>query len=414
MEPNPNDSCDLPPLSRSDDHKEDDATLSGPFDLQLTTWRSLNSLVSFDGTPLPDDLLFRSVPGDEELCRSGPTLVADYLNFDVSGKTDSVPDVMTTMYSDLNSSTTSEPPAPKGGYVEPNYHATLSSFRLPMDALTAVQHFLRSQSIDFYDCPAKYKLNCAAYFEGAKIPFKVRIYTISTPLKRYVIEFQRRSGNTLRFGEIYRLAMLSLYDEGLLSEGFEVPPEDLPCLSSVPRPTLHLDKAPATISILLQMASSSYEDVQCEALRSLSEISTEQALRQPQQILNDNVLEAFIAYSNSEIEDARRCAVTGMANLTEPCDVLAKTFCHTLVARGLVEQFCHDICKSDEIFTPQIMRETSRLLVNIAQSVGARMYDGLDREAATEAFGKLNLSADPAVRKYAERIGQLMRAPVAV
>jgi len=394
----------LAPLTRSLESKEDSNSLSLPLDmLENPNWRSLDSLVNFDGERLPDMLLFRSIPGDDQdIMRSGPTdvLQQDYEQMPHHAKTFEEYTVMGAIQNLSMQQSASEPPAPKGGYIEPNYNANLSPLRSPSETYQELMRNLSQQQVDFCEFPAKYKLNCAAYFEGAKICFKVRIYTVSHGGKRYVVEFQRRSGNTLRFGEIFRDAMIYLYSKDLLAEGFEVPPDNLPSLSSVPRPPMHTDKALGTVKILLQMATSTYQDVRCEALRSLSEISSEEPLRVV--LSKEGVVDVFLDYCSEECEDAFRCAISGLANLTMDDDcrsVVVATPKSKEIVQHLVKLLDKKGVNGEYAgFTPQIIREIARFLVNLKGHLPTLLDD---LELAKSAWEKLRFSKDAVARGHA-------------
>jgi hypothetical protein len=299
-----------------------------------------------------------------------------------------------------------EPPAPKGGYLEPLHHVLLAANADPTHSFIHCLDSLREQGVDCVSKDAKFKIDCCAYHEGAKLTFKVRVYSLPKP--KYCMEFQRRSGNSMRFSQIYRACLLHLDSRRLLAE------EAMSCLPPappVPAAAVSFDTAKAADAVdsLRQMASSSYIDVVCEAVRALSELASDPSL-QPT-LLAGGILEVFIEGVRSESEDLRRCAVTGCANLADrhaaACRELVRVGCVRLILETIKN---HGADGQPKDYTPQLVREMARLLVNVRKELGRDMLASAQTEAL-QAHEKMCHSSDAIVRQHADMLSDILRGP---
>lgn len=306
-----------------------------------------------------------------------------------------------------------EPPSPKGGYLEPYYH-TFTVAR-PHDVLQATETTLRDNSCDVESKPHKFKLVCATYQGSGKISFKVRIYRVkATPGvpnefgsgvdgvgTRYCIEFQRRSGDCVRFSEIYRAAMSALNNRGFVHVTIPPSPKS-PFAPSIPA-ELEVSKLGDTVKFLVQMASSEYCDVMVEGMRTLCDLSSDSSAKQT--LIAEGVFDLFLSNCGNEVEDVNRCSLTGLANLAED----RPQQCTDLVSKGTVRSLIRNI-KDKTCPTPQIVRETARLLVHVSEQVGRDMIQSGAVEDAHRALNELMCSSDPVVRNHADQLKQFVGA----
>jgi hypothetical protein len=299
-----------------------------------------------------------------------------------------------------------DPPAPKGGYLEPLHHVLCSEGADPTHLLLNCLDCLRAQGVDCVAKDAKFKIDCSAYYEGSKLTFKVRVYSLPKP--KYCLEFQRRSGNSMRFSQIYRASLLHLDSRRLLAE------EAISCLPPsapvpVAAPSFDTAKAADAVDSLRQMASSSYIDVGFEAVRALSELASDPSL-QPT-LLAGGILEVFIQGVRSESEDLRRCAVTGCANLADrhapACRELVRGGCVRLILETIKN---HGADGQPKDYTPQLVREMARLLVNVRKELGRDMIVSAQSEAV-QAHEKMCHSSDAIVRQHADMLSDILRGP---
>ena len=86
-----------------------------------------------------------------------------------------------------------EPPPVPGGYLEPSYHMHTNAE--PRVLLQTCWAALQTVNVDCAPKLDRFKIKCAAYKNGAKIPFTVRVFTSgeTSADRRYALEFQRRS-----------------------------------------------------------------------------------------------------------------------------------------------------------------------------------------------------------------------------
>jgi len=306
-----------------------------------------------------------------------------------------------------------EPPSPKGGYLEPYYHNF--TVAKPQDVLQATETSLRDNSCDVESKPHKFKLVCATYQGSGKISFKVRIYRVkATPGvptefgsgvdgvgTRYCIEFQRRSGDCVRFSEIYRAAMSALSSRGFVRVNIPPSPKS-PFAPSVPT-ELEVSKLGDTVKFLVQMASSEYCDVMVEGMRTLCDLSSDASAKQT--LIAEGVFDLFLSNCGNELEDVNRCSLTGLANLAES----RPQQCSDLVSKGTVRSLIRNI-KDKSCPTPQIVRETTRLLVHVSEQVGRDMIQTGAAEDAQRALQELMCSSDPVVRHHADQLQQFVGA----
>jgi hypothetical protein len=110
-----------------------------------------------------------------------------------------------------------EPPSPPGGYLEPSYHVFSSAN--PTALVQSVLNVLHQQQVDCVVKHEQFKIKCAAYKSCARLSFYVHVFSVGEgSVKRYAVEFQRRSGDALHFSEIYRAAKRTLAENHLIEK----------------------------------------------------------------------------------------------------------------------------------------------------------------------------------------------------
>jgi hypothetical protein len=296
------------------------------------------------------------------------------------------------MYDSLYSSVERDPPPPKGNYLEPLHHVYCAANANPLEVHGASFKSLVAQGVD-----------CVP--NESKLVFKVRVYTL--PERKYCLEFQRRSGNSMRFCHIYRTCLGDLVTMGLLCDDALSSVSPLPPLMSSRVAPFDSSKAADAVTSLRQMASSTYVDVVCEAVRALSDSSLQVIL------LQGGILEIFIKGMQSDSEDLRRCGVTGCANLV----INQANACRELVRVGCVRRILETIQTEGadggaKNYTPQLVREMARLLVNIRQELGREMLTASVSNEAQLAHEKMCHSNDAIVRQHADMLSDILRGSI--
>jgi len=275
------------------------------------------------------------------------------------------------------------PPEIPGGYVEPLYHFVSNCS--PTIIISTLETALKSHDIDKKFQQKKFRFKCVTYVSGAKLPFFVSVFrtTVTQPQQqqKFVIEFQRRMGCVMHFSNIYHRLKKVCEDRGIV-EGTSasaratsstsstsatvtivqttLSPLPLP-LTSESKP--NSEQAKKTIDCLLQMASSEYVDIKQNSLQTLSELSKDPPMAQA--LIEGGGSEWLMSFLSHRNEDIKRCALTGLANLTQQKQ---ETLCKKIVESGLIHTLALLALQSQ---TLHIVRETSRLLLNLANTLGS-------------------------------------------
>lgn len=102
-----------------------------------------------------------------------------------------------------------EPPSPPGGYYEQNYSVRVQETDLftLMSRLKACldRNQVQVENVNW----DKYKFRCSKIIEEETIPFVIRVFSSADELP-YFLEFQKRSGCSLKFAELYQQLVASL------------------------------------------------------------------------------------------------------------------------------------------------------------------------------------------------------------
>lgn len=261
-----------------------------------------------------------------------------------------------------------EPPQPPGGYLEPAYHFfSRTSPKTILDTIVAV---LSSAGVDCALKQDRFRISCAVYSVGQRLPFSVRVFATHGFDRRYAVEFQRRAGDVLLFNEIYRSARCALEASGLVEGGIRTKAAPLVSLDTLP-PLPPIDGNEAvdynrvTCKNLQNMAASKYVDVKCQAITALCDMTNNVTLATTSMMITEGVIDTLVAESRSDFEDVHRPAVTAIANLTFRRKDVAEAVMSADGMKSLLK-----LASSD---TLQVVRECARCLSNIASCVGNRM-----------------------------------------
>jgi len=274
------------------------------------------------------------------------------------------------------------PPEIPGGYVEPLYHFVSNCS--PSQIISTLETALKGHDIDKIFQQKKFRFKCVTYVSGAKLPFFVSVFR-AVPhhqQQKFVIEFQRRTGCVIHFSNIYHRLKKECEDRGIVegssasaTVGISLTASSSQSTSTVtiaqtlsPLPFIsdhkpNFDHAKKTIECLLQMASSEYVDIKQNSLQLLSELSKDPTMAHA--LIEGGGSEWLMSFLSNCNEDIKRCALTGLANLTQQKQ---EPLCKKIVESGLIHTLALLALQSQ---TLQIVREASRLLLNLANTLGS-------------------------------------------
>jgi len=291
-----------------------------------------------------------------------------------------------------------EPPSPPGGYLEPSYH--VFSTANPSMLVQQVLNVLAQQQVD---CVAKYdqfKIKCASYKSSAKLSFSVHIFSVSEGSnKRYAVEFQRRSGDALHFSEMYRSVKRSLAGNHLIEKLTKKEASSIRAEQPVAAPLdvqITVEQMKATVVSLLKMAVSKEIDLKAQGMIALSDLTVSEPKIQ-QMMIETGVLTAMVDDLSCQSSDVQRCCVTGIANLAHERDQV----CHKVYEAGAVKTVLQ-LAKSE---TPQLARESARLLANLGATLGKKVLDSEFKNTLTHIRGGRDARAREYIAPLVELLG---------
>lgn len=272
-----------------------------------------------------------------------------------------------------------KPPLAIGSYLEPYYHfyssldgpAIMRELAEALAACSAGDTIIDTEKFD-----SKYKIKCVMYSSGGSVcvPFNVRIFSLEDD-DRLAVEFQRRSGDSVRFCSLYRKCLQMLQRKGVTDSTVSGSPASLSPMRSPEPMTGPADPqagehAAQTIKCLLQMMASDCVDVQTQAAGALADLSTD--VQMLEAMIQGGVIEAFVNASRSENCDVHRCAMTGLAHLSAN-DAAAVKLCQ-LGGVAVAAKLC------SQTKTAHVERESVRLIHNVVQNVGRGIFETDDGE----------------------------------
>jgi len=306
-----------------------------------------------------------------------PVKASDIVKADISSLSDSFKSSLLP-FDHPGRSVDIEPPPIPGGYLEPSSH--LFSRISPVILFDELQNALETLSdesttgkVDITDCePKQFKLRCVAYKPGEpSLTFFARVWRGEPDGKgkRYAIELQRRTGDTLHFCDIWGLMKRHFIGKDLVesarkeSRGF--PKKRVaPVLAEI---EVTPEQIKSTLNCLVQMASSECVDVKCQAIQALAKIAISDC-RSKEQMACENCLNILVASIESKMEDVHRCAVHALTNLIRTSADIGKA----IADKGGVKKVCELVQNTE---TVQVHRECFNFLESILSKLGAKSMD---------------------------------------
>jgi len=257
--------------------------------------------------------------------------------------------------------------------------------------LSTLHSILLQQNVDCQVKHSKYKIKCTTYRNGVScLKFTARVFSTEENRKRYALEFQRRSGDVIHFNEVFRHTKKQMVAHNMIekakstssSEGSSSAP--LECQVS-------LDDTKQTIGCLLNMMSSKYVDVKSQAVLAISELTLNDSKIQ-QMMVKEGVVEQLVEELSCQLEDVHRCAITALANLARDREEV----CQKIADNGGIKQLLL-LSKSQ---TLQVIRESARVLVQIATTLGGKVLD----DAFLTCLKDFRCSRDDRARQYVQEV----------
>lgn len=277
------------------------------------------------------------------------------------------------------------PPLAVDGYLEPHYHFYSSSDgdAIVTQVVAVLSWFNRTQpdSLDFEANRRKYKIKCVLYSEGGsvRIPFNVRVFSLERET-RLAVEFQRRSGDSLRFCAMYRLVLKELQGKGVVHSAEGVADCAPPRTLQVGPDEQAEDNATHTVQCLLKMLFSDCVDVQSQAAGALADLAMDQCMVSA--MVDNGVVEALVNASRSGNCDVHRCAVTGLGHMTARNNTAA-TQTWQLGGVTSAARLCNQRA------TPHMQRVSMRLILNVADKVRTDIHKCKEGDESRRLFEQL-------------------------
>jgi hypothetical protein len=127
-----------------------------------------------------------------------------------------------------------------------------------------------------------------------------------------------------------------------------------------------LDQFKETVKSLLKMITSRYVDLKAQGMVALAELTSSDPKVQ-KMMVEGGALDAMVEELACQSPEVVRCAVSGIANLAHEREQV----CHKIHDAGAVKLLLN-LAKSK---TPQIARESARLLANLGTTLGKKVID---------------------------------------
>jgi len=264
-------------------------------------------------------------------------------------------------------------------YVDPSYHFT--SKTQATELYQSIAGALKCNGFDVESKPEKFRMKCKSYPNGSLLYFIVRIFRDSKK-SECVVECQRRSGDVIRFSELYKSLKRQL-DPNFRETGTATR-KDL---------EINHEHAQETTQCLLLMASSHFVDVKSKAVQALASLSGQDRTVQDILIKNGSVsllLDGCAKFS--KVEDVHRPSLTALANLSEG---------RADVCRAIAEKSLRCISDYTNKETPQVVRECARVLTNVGHNLKDTMRDV---DCISDAVKNLSRSSDPVALQCAREL----------
>lgn len=181
----------------------------------------------------------------------------------------------------------------------------------PDEIVKQVSLELEAHGVDFVFKSQKGKWKCVGYECGQHVDFRVRLYS-SQGTQGFPLEFQRRQGPLLQFNRIYQGIVYKLSQRNFVRDSVCKPAQ----IVSPPQLALaSQDVVEEGVSNLVQMAKSNREDVQHQALITLTKLSPKPEYTSAL-IKSSEALETMVSCLDAS-NHVRRCALTVLSDLCE-------------------------------------------------------------------------------------------------
>lgn len=236
------------------------------------------------------------------------------------------------------------------------WHVDVVAGILPSVVMAELRSLLRGNGVDIV--VENYRLKCVTYARNARLPFNVTLFKKSDG--RLGIEFQRRVGDVLYFGTLYRRVVTELKRKGIVPKV----PSDLEDQESFdPFASAEEIKTLGRVVMCLKAIASGSQEAQVAGLVSLANDSEEAPIVR---LCMENKIQwvtLLTRFVRSNVEDVHRCAVTILANLSG----------------GRQGDYWREVCRISATLLPdlltlcgsecaQVVRETARLVANLVES----------------------------------------------
>lgn len=342
-------------------------------------------------------------------------------------------------------------PPNRPSFVEPNHFYSKRSLAIIRAHLAEI---CMQMGVDVVPGSGKFSMKCSAYVEHASVEFLLSIFTDDVgDEERYLIEIQRRSGDSYAFhhtmsGLRALLVERKVIEKSPVKRGWgdkakaaiaartkSCGPDALDRLKAM-QPTdsegcllRSLSQAPAaayaafpivesddvvvaSVNHAVRLAASLYEDVKSEAVQAMAGMATqEKSQRALLAAIGDDGcagagVKVAIMCLQSITPDVHRCAASTLANLMSATDDVASEARKFVTLYGGADALFSLILreKSEQQsenapVSPQVLRECARALIALSG------ISSIPKTAeAVSAMQKLHTHYCPAVREYAERL----------
>lgn len=259
----------------------------------------------------------------------------------------------------------------------------------------------RDLAAHFEFTPAQCAFDCVAYRRARAMRFRVCLWAAPEGDAETIVEFQRRSGDSMHFSELYQNAMRALteVDQTHTPLG-EAGKKDIPMLDATLEESIDITRA-TVVKNLNDMASSDFLEERSEGVHELAHLSGEAAHRPA--ILDAGALDTLMrALGADNGEAVRRCAATALANL---CGVGASVSAHIRAGGGL-EQLRLLLTGATSL---EAVREAARALAAAAASGGNRdVTPPWTERDLSRVLDKLEQTQDQCAIDYRKHIQQSM------
>lgn len=305
-------------------------------------------------------------------------------------------------------------PQPHPFYLEPNCFFIVRGE--VKELVSVVDEVLAGKDSTFKAGKCKWKAR--SYVRNSCLDFRVVLFQGDWGPGLHVLEFQRRQGCAFQFAALVRKARAVFVRGGLVcdeSGNAEAPPptsarpptspRDTGCFppscSSLPKPTL----TKAVLTPIVQLASSEYADMQCQAVREIANLA-EDAEARAVLLTFGGLVERLAQCAQSADPGLHRCAAAALSSLALQDD------CHDAVGANIdcllrLAACCEGEGQWAELET---QRQAAQCVLRLCE--GSSACKGAVASKARPVFEGLKASADEGLRCCAESACEALQAAV--